>query len=794
VLLKNNKITGRQFAWLSLCLIFIVVIILFILCLPAPLFKTPFSIVLLDNKENLLSAKIAEDGQWRFPDSKNIPEKFSKAIIAFEDKRFYRHIGVDVFALGRAALKDIKSMSIKSGGSTITMQVIRISRNGKPRTIWEKIIEMFMALRLEIRYSKKEILSLYISHAPFGGNIAGVDAAAWRYFGKSAAELSWGEAATLAVLPNSPSLIRPGKNATTLLRKRNALLEKLKSTDVIDETTLMSAKSEQLPSKPFTLPRLAPHLLMRACNDIYEKTIAEPIVHSTIDREFQIHVNEIIERHHNELTSNGINNAAAIVVDVTTGNVLAYTGNISSDDIEMNADVDIIAAARSTGSILKPFLFASMLSEGEILPGTLIPDVPTQIAGYSPQNFNRDYDGAVPARRALERSLNIPAVRMLRDFGTGKFNYFLKKLGMTTLNDSPDHYGLSIILGGAEGSLWDIAGMYASMCRVLNNYSRNSSMYDAGDIHQLQYIHKERSIKQIDKPDRSGLISAGAVRLTLDAMEEVSRPELESNWKEFSSSKRIAWKTGTSFGFRDGWAVGCTPHYVVAVWTGNADGEGRPGLTGIATAAPVLFEIFNALPSSGWFEMPYDDLVKISACRKSGYRNSELCDEVDSIYVPQAGLKTSICPYHQMIHLDASGHYRVSSDCEATSNMIHKSWFVLPPSEEWYYKSRNANYRLLPPFRKGCGGNKQLMMEFIYPKKSNQFYVPVELDGKTGKVVFEIAHRRPEAKIYWHLDDDFIGTTTRFHQFAMSPGPGKHMITVVDENGERMEMGIEILK
>jgi penicillin-binding protein 1C len=434
-----------------------------------------------------------------------------------------------------------------------------------------------------------------------------------------------------------------------------------------------------------------------------------------------------------------------------------------------------------------------MLSEGELLPGTLVPDIPTQIAGYSPQNFNKDYDGAVPAKRALERSLNVPAVRMLKNYGIGKFNYQLKKLGMTTLAQSPDHYGLSIILGGAEGSLWDIAGMYASMVRVLNHYGHHSGLYDQEDIHPLQFTEKKRLKKKIDKMDQSGVLSAGAICLTLDAMEEVNRPDMENNWKEFSSSQRVAWKTGTSFGFRDGWAVGCTPRYVVGVWTGNADGEGRPGLTGIGTAAPILFDIFNLLPASEWFDMPFDDLKKVSVCRKSGYRNSEWCEETDSVWIPPAGLRTHACPYHQLIHLDASGKWRVTSDCEPTAKMVHRPWFVLPPAEEWYYKLHNPNYRVLPPFRNDCSGNRQIMMEFIYPKKSTQFYVPVELDGKTGKVVFEIAHRHPETKVYWHLDDDFMGTTVHFHQLAISPAPGKHLLTLVDSNGERLEMGIETI-
>jgi penicillin-binding protein 1C len=385
---------------------------------------------------------------------------------------------------------------------------------------------------------------------------------------------------------------------------------------------------------------------------------------------------------------------------------------------------------------------------------------------------------------------------MLKSFGISNFNYRLKKLGMTTLDKSADYYGLSIILGGAEGSLWDLAGMYASMARVLKNFGSNSGRYDSKDIHPLRFLNEEKKEEKhsLASLNEKGILSAGAIWSTMNALEEVNRPDLESNWKEFSSSKRIAWKTGTSFGFRDGWAVGVTKQFVVAVWTGNADGEGRPGLTGIATAAPIMFDIFHGLPSTTWFDQPYDDMEYVGICLKSGNRSSDLCEAIDSFWIPKAGLQTPACPYHQIIHLDPTGKWRVNSDCESPSRMIHQAWFVLPPSQEWFYKSKNPWYRVLPEFRKDCSGSgKTPAMEFIYPKRAMQIYVPVELDGKTGKTIFEVAHRNTELLIYWHLDDDFLGTTRHFHQMALSPSPGKHLITLVDENGERLELYFEIL-
>jgi len=789
-----KKITRKQWLLFALLLSFIG-FVLFWNCLPKPLFREKASTVLIDRDGQLLGALVAEDGQWRFPYDKNISAKFKKCIVQFEDKRFYHHPGVDVLAIGRAFLKNIRSRRVKSGGSTLTMQVIRLSRSGKPRTVWNKVVEMILALRLELSYSKEEILALYASHAPYGGNVIGLDAAAWRYFGKSQNQLSWGETATLAVLPNSPSLVHPGRHLIILKRKRDRLLDKLHAVGEIDEITCMAAKAEPLPDKPLALPQYAPHLLTRVYNENSKsKKAGETITQTTIDRSLQIQVQNILERHHNELKSNGINNAAALVADVETGDVLAYIGNIyDPQEPQFNGDVDVITAPRSTGSILKPFLFASMVSEGDILPTTLVPDIPTQIAGYSPLNFNKEFDGAVSAKRALERSLNIPAVRMLRSYGTEKFNYQLKKLGMTTLTKPADHYGLSIILGGAEGSMWDIAGMYASMARTLDHFGPYKARYDKNDFHPLHYEKKRITVPA--KLDNSSLLNAASIWCTFNAMEEVSRPDVESNWREFTSSQRIAWKTGTSFGFRDGWAVGCTPRYVVIVWAGNADGEGRPGLVGVSTAAPIMFDIFKLLKSSAWFDQPYEEMQQVDICRQSGHRALDICDERDTVWIPIAGLKTPPCPYHQIVHLDMTGRYRVSSECESPSHMIHRSWFILPPAQEWYYKTRNSGYRMLPPYRSDCStSNKSSVMEFIYPKHSTQIYVPVELDGQTGKTIFEVAHRSGDALIYWHLDDDYLGATKGIHQMALSPEPGKHVVTVIDQQGERMELFFEILQ
>lgn len=756
-------------------------------CLPSPLFSEPTSTVLEDHSGTLLSARIASDGQWRFPITKHVPQKFMESIVQFEDKQFYKHPGINPFSLARATIQNLKAKKVKSGGSTLSMQVIRLMRKEKKRTFLEKIIEIILALRLELSYSKSEILALYASYAPFGGNVIGIDAASWRYYGRDPEKLSWSEAATLAVLPNAPSLIYPGKNQLLLRAKRDRLLNKLCAAHLIDKTTCELSKKENLPEKPHTIPQLAPHLLQRAITEGWEGKR----IQSTLDEHLQDRVNEILENYHKIFRANEIQNACALVMEVNSGNVLAYVGNTTKDGPEdYDNDVDVISAPRSTGSILKPFLFASMLNDGEILPNTLIPDIPTQIAGYVPHNYNVTFDGAVPAKKALARSLNIPAVRMLQNYGTEKFNYNLKKLGMTTLRFAPDHYGLSVILGGAEGKIWDLAAMYANMARTLNHYTLYNGFYNKNDFHPPYYTNQPEQTEQLEK---SHVLSAASIYLTFQAMVEVSRPDEDVSWKRYTSSTKVAWKTGTSFGFRDGWAIGVTPKHVVAVWVGNADGEGRPGLTGIQTAAPVLFSIFSLLKSNKWFLPPFDEMKKEVICKQSGCRASDICEPLDTTWIQATGLRSEACKYHRMIHLDPSGKYRVNSNCEDVSTMQHVSWFILPPAIEWYYKFKNPHYKDLPPLRNDCETNGMHVMEIIYPKQFSKIYVPVELNGNMGKTIFQVAHRDYSEQVYWHLDGKYLGTTKTTHQMALAPDEGTHQLTLVDTQGETISIQFEII-
>jgi len=782
-------------------LIITALLIWFYLSLPKKLFNAPTSYVIEDANGNLLNATIAADGQWRFPYNKNVPGKFIDCITTFEDKRFFNHPGVDPVAIGRALIANVKEQEVAQGGSTITMQVIRLAKKDDKRTIWNKLKESILAIRLEMSYTKNEVMALYASNAPFGSNVVGLDAAAWRYYGRSADKLSWGEMAALAVLPNAPSLVHPGRNRDILLKKRNTLLDNLYTAGKIDKNSCDLAKLEPLPGEPLPLPQDAPHLLQRFIKENKKGNIsATTKIQTTIDGSLQKNVAAIIQQHQSVLKGNGINNACALVLDVETGNTLAYVGNIADPaNKEMESDVDVVAAPRSPGSALKPVLYAAMLSDGLIMPNSIIPDIPTQIGGYAPQNFDLGYDGAVPASRALARSLNIPAVKLLQQYKYQRFYETLQQCGITTLNRSADTYGLSLILGGCEVTMWDIAGVYASMARTLNHQAKNHGIADPKDFHAPHYnkglgIGNPASAQSPNSQSQIPL-DATSIYFTFQAMQEVMRPGEEGLWQQFTSSQKIAWKTGTSFGFRDGWAIGVTPKNVVAVWVGNTDGEGRPGLIGVQTAAPILFDIFRLLPAVGTWPKPAYNYSYVPVCRQSGYRANVDCPDVDTLFMPPNATKVPLCPYHKIIHLDATGTYRVTEDCESPSSMQHKSWFILTPAMEFYYKQRNADYKVLPPFKPGCAfAETGKPIEIIYPQPDARIYVPLEVSGQKGNTVFTAAHRRPNAKIFWSLDDAYIGTTQGFHQVGLNPSPGKHVITLVDENGVSVSRQFEILE
>lgn len=734
--------------------------LLYIFCLPRNLFAdVEYSTVVTDRSRELLGARIASDGQWRFPPSGEVPEKFAICCINFEDEYFRWHPGVNPVSLFRALRQNIRAKRIVSGGSTISMQLVRLYRNNPERTIREKIIEIILATRTELSYSKKEILELYAAHAPFGGNVVGLEAAAWRYFGRPADELSWSEAATLAILPNAPALIHLGKNRNVLKAKRDRLLGKLFDKGLISAETYNLACEEPLPEAPNALPQYAPHL-----TEFYAGTSPGRQIQTSIDIHLQKRVNATADRWQKDFASHNINDLAVVVMDVHTGEPIAYCGNVGFGSGRTGSEVDAARAPRSTGSILKPQLYYALLQEGSILPHTLLPDIPVNINGFTPQNFDRKFYGAVPADMALARSLNVPAVHLLRQYGVARFMDLLTNCGMTTLTRPASDYGLSLILGGAEGRLYEITRIYALMAASMQNY----------DCVPANFPLKDRT----------------ALHYTFEALKEVNRPD-EIDWHLIHSVRKVAWKTGTSYGFRDAWAVGITPDYAVGVWVGNAQGQGAPGLVGAQTAGPVMFDIFSLLPATDWFDEPDSgEYIVAEVCRQSGCLRGPDCEDVTEMILPKAALRSTACPYHTTVLTTADGSHRCTAD---TQDAVLRTYFILPPAMSWFYKTYHPDYKSLPPpLPSAAASAADNPMQFIYPDNGTHIVLPRQADSEAGYTTFKLAHDDPDAVVYWHIDNNYIAETRFHHQLNLRPTPGRHTCTVVDSSGNTLSVSFHI--
>jgi len=775
--------------------------IAFYYSLPQTLFKSPVSSVLLSSEGKLLGAHISTDEQWRFPPLKVIPNKFSTSIIAFEDKRFYDHFGVDPLAVARALKLNVRAGRIVSGGSTITMQVIRLASQNPKRTVWQKVVEAFKAFRLETLYSKEEILKLYASHAPFGGNVVGLEAASWRYFGREPSQLSWAESAMLAVLPNSPALIHISRKRDQLKAKRDRLLKKIYEQGKITTLDYQLAIVEELPKKPKALPRLAPHLL----DTLVKKHRKQQRFETTIDYVLQQRLNQVAKHRSEVLALKDIHNFAIVILDNKTFEAKAYVGNAPiKQAIKHGQAIDMVHRPRSTGSTLKPFLFARMIDEGEITPETLIADTSIRYTGYRPKNFDRKFRGAVRAKQALARSLNIPAVNMLSYHGVESFAESLRQMGMSTLHRRSREYGLPLILGGAEGTLWELTSMYANLANRAQQSSANAANVESAEYYYQATALKPTAAKSsaLEKgnitTDRLNEISPASAWMTLEALVEVNRPETGAHWRRFDSTHKIAWKTGTSFGHRDAWAIGTTPQYTVGVWVGHASGKGRRNMTGVRVAAPILFDAFNLLSlDSPWFKKPEDQMKTVSLCKDDGFLANDLCEAMEYM-IPDNSHFDRVSKNHQRIHIDKITKQRVHGKCESINNMEQKNWFVLPPDQAFYYKNSHADYKKIPEWRADCqqietAQSSTSPISLVYPRRNTQIYIPRELAGKRGKTLFKAIHRNPKAKLFWHLDKSFLGTTKTFHEQAIWINEGKHELTLVDEEGNSMKQVFTVL-
>jgi len=759
----NKRKAGR---WLGVSGLIIVCLYLFIPS-SSSLFTETYSMAVKANNGSLLHVFINDNEQWYLPpDTMVVPDKLKMAVIAFEDEDFYSHWGVNLKAILRAGWQNIKSGHVVSGASTIPMQIARMA-NPKKRTYFNKLREICVALKLDIHYTKDELLKLYLDHAPYGGNVIGYRTAAFKFYDKDACLLTWGEAATLAVLPNAPGMIYPTATSDPLRAKRDRLLRKMYKKGYISEQNYRLAVLEDVPDCFIPFKSHAPHLARR----LKSNNPGKWLLHTTIDKKIQMRCNQLAKRYRQVYSSYDIHNLSILVADTKTGAIKAYVGSPDFFDKQHAGQVDGVTAPRSSGSILKPFLYALSIDEGIILPESYIRDLPTYFDGFSPRNANREYQGVVTARESLVRSLNIPAVRLLNYYGVYQFYSFLKLAGTSTLFRSADDYGLPLILGGAEVKMWDMVTLYRGL-------ANNGIFCD-------NYILQGQKTKQ----STGQLISTGSCYLTLDMLKDLKRPGSEYFWERFSSSRPIAWKTGTSFGHKDAWAVGVMPEYTIAVWCGNFNGDGNQNISGAATAGPILFDILQMLPRQSvdnWFEKNDIDYKSMRICKLSGFRATDACLEVDTIFVPEEMKPLRTCDYHQFKYFSEDGHHQCCSQCWDRVGSIKKSVTVYPPDIAYYLRKKGQYIEPQLSHYPQCSAySTGQSLKFIYPNLNAKLFLPRDFDGQLQKVVCKAGHRNKNVKVYWYLNEQYIGETCDEHKMEVKFKNGWNILTIIDENGSK---------
>jgi len=727
-----------------------------------PLFPVDYSTLVKAENGEILHAFLNDREQWHFPPEEiTINDKLKQAVLTFEDEGYYRHLGVDVPALLRAIYQNLTSGETVSGASTLPMQVARMYLQ-QPRTYVNKLLEAFLAVKLSLHYSKEALLGLYLDHAPYGGNVVGYQTAARMFFGKEAHELTWSEAATLAVLPNAPGLIYPSKTSNSLKEKRDRLLTKLQEKGHLNMQAAELAKLEPVPEGFLRLASQTPHL----AQFLKRQYPSERVLQTTLDGSLQRQTNQIARRYARRLAPYGIHNLSILIADTKTGAIKAYVGSPDFFDPVHGGQVNGVLAARSSGSILKPFLYALSMDEGLITPNSYIRDLPTYFEGFSPKNANREYQGVATAKDALIQSLNIPAVRLLNSYGLFQFYGFLKAAGVSSLFRTADEYGLPLILGGAEVSLWDMVSLYRGLA--------NDGVFTDNYL-----------LSQNKPTNASQLISGGSSYLTLEMLKELKRPGSEYFWESFTGSRNFAWKTGTSFGHKDAWAIGVNPDVTIAVWVGNFNGESNKNLSGAATAGPILFDLLQTLPkNSGWFEKKEIQFKTLSICSLSGFRATEACPEAIPREVPRGMKPLKSCDYHQFRFFSHDHAHQTCSRCWEGPGHVRESVTVYPPDITYYLRQKGQYITPLVAHFPSCPAYQaEQAVSIIYPNLDAGLFLPRDFDGKIQAVLCRVGHNHSDESVYWYLDDHFLGTTDRTHSLPVYFKEGWNTLKVIDSQG-----------
>jgi len=719
---------------------------------------------------------LSADDRWRIPvDRSRVDDDYVEALVALEDSQFWWHPGVDPVAILRAAYTNAVSGRVVSGASTITMQLVRVLEP-RPRTLTSKAVEALRAVQLEMRMSKREILEAYLSYVPYGRNIEGIASASHLYFDKPPERLSGDEIAALLAVPQDPNARYPSSdNRERLEAARDRIAGRLVAAgalprgegnaEVDGEALMEQIRRSPVPATLGSMPRELPH----AARWLRANTPGTGRIRSTIDRETQQTVERLVDARRSRLHGQGIYNASAVVVEHETGAVRALIGNVDFDDRQHGGQIAGFARARSTGSLLKPFIYASAIEEGAAAPSHVVVDVPRSFGGYRPRNFGGTYHGLVGLEEALSQSLNIPFVELLGRVGLDPFLTRLRRLGVEEFTRPADEYGLSVAVGGMEMTPLEVASLYGTLARDGRLIDVHARRTDGGGG---------------EGADRE--LSVGASWLTRRALRKRDRPDFPVRKQASEVPTGIHWKTGTSARNRDAWSAGSGPRYTAVVWVGNFDNSRSPALVGSRTAGPMFFDIIEALErrdEAGPSERPAS-LIDVEVCAFSGHRPADACPRTKQVPMPETSVATATCPYHVEREIDPATGRAVAPGCRSDVRTIERSFLKVPARAARWMNDRIGSLPAPPPYKQGCrarsGGtgpavehpppNRSLVLVPGMPRSDQQ--VPLEANAATQG-----------ATLHWFVDGEFLGSADSDDRFWWTPEPGRHDIVVMDEAG-----------
>lgn len=728
-----------------------------------------YSQIVLASDSTVIHAFLSSDEKWRMKtELSEITPLLRKSIIYKEDKYFYYHPGINIVAVFRAIFNNIIQQKRTSGASTITMQVARLLQP-KPRTYRNKIIEMFRALQLEWKFSKDEILQMYLNLVPYGGNIEGVKAASILYFEKAPNHLSLAEITALSVIPNRPNSLTMGKDNDSIIKIRNKWLKHFEKANLFNKEDIADALKEPLRAKRNSAPKKAPHFALRMKNMFPRKAN----IYTHLDIKKQLKIQTLTKNYINRLYNQNVKNAAVLIIDNKTNSVICYIGSADFYNKDDAGQVDGIKAIRSPGSTLKPFLYALSFDKGTITPKMRISDVPVNYSGYEPHNYDEKYHGYVSITYTLTNSLNVAAVKILQQYKTWRFVEQLKKINFRQIQKDEKKLGLSVVLGGCGVTLEELTGMYHAFA--------NKGIYT-----NFNWLMQDTL--------KSGfpVISPAADYMLTQILTKVTRPDLPLEWQNSADLPKVAWKTGTSYGRKDAWSIGYNKNYTIGVWVGNFSAESVEHLSGSQTAAPLLFEIFNTIDynsQSEWFSKP-DGVAYRTVCSETGLLPNSFCtDLTDDLYIPQIS-PNKRCQHLKKVIIAADSSISYCTSCLPQSGYITAWYPNYPPEIINYYENNQIKYLKPPPHNPECNriftGNKP---EITSPVNNVEYFID---KNDTTQILLSCNAAIDVNKVYWYINDKFYKSGKATDKLFFKPPEGRIKISCTDDKGRNTDIYIHV--